>query len=131
MLHEVTEELQCEESMEEASLMEEVHEIVKEFQESPQLLMKYYQPEVYFSSGIENKNKKNFVKVITLNLTRGVTFQVTIAGVNCNAFIDTGATRSCISETFYNQLMLPWLLKAFCLVVTSASGITLCPMGIV
>ena len=27
--------------------------------------------------------------------------------------------------------MLPWLLKAFHLAVTSASGSTLCPMGIV
>ena len=31
----VTEELQCEESMEEADSMEEVHEIVKEFQDFP------------------------------------------------------------------------------------------------
>ena len=35
MLDEVMEELQCEESMEEASAMEEVHEIFKEFQEPP------------------------------------------------------------------------------------------------
>ena len=35
VLDNVTENLQCKESMEEASLMEEVHEIVKEFQESP------------------------------------------------------------------------------------------------
>ena len=35
VLDAVTEEFQCEESMEEASLMEEVHEIVKEFQEFP------------------------------------------------------------------------------------------------
>ena len=36
-----------------------------------------------------------------------------------------------MSEIFYNQLMLPQLIKAFHLVVTSASGSTLCPMGIV
>ena len=35
-LDKVTEELQCKESIEEANLMEKVHEIVKEFQESPQ-----------------------------------------------------------------------------------------------
>ena len=35
MLDEVTEEFQCEESMEEAGSIEEVHDIVKEFQESP------------------------------------------------------------------------------------------------
>ena len=69
--------------------------------------------------------------VITLSLTRGATFPVTIAGVNCNALINRGAMRSCLSETFYNQLILPWLLKAFCLLVTSASGSILCPMAIV
>ena len=31
----ITEELQCKESIEEANLMEEVHKIVEEFQESP------------------------------------------------------------------------------------------------
>ena len=36
MLDEVTEEFQCEERTKEASSIEEVHEIVKEFQEFPQ-----------------------------------------------------------------------------------------------
>ena len=37
VLDEVTEELQCRESTEEASSMDEVHEIVKEFQEPPSM----------------------------------------------------------------------------------------------
>ena len=86
---------------------------------------------MYFASKNEDKTKEEFVKVITLSLTRDAAFPITIAGVNCNALINTGATRSCISDTFYNQLILPKLLKAFHLVVTSASGSTLCPMGIV
>ena len=90
--------------------------------------MKCYQPEVNFASEIADKNKEEFMEVITLILTRGATFPITISSVNCNALINTGATRSCITETIYNQLMLPWLLKAFCLLVTSASGSTLCPM---
>ena len=93
--------------------------------------MKCYQLDVHFANEIEDMNKEDFVEVILLSLTRGATFPVTIAGVNCNALIDTNAARSCISETFYNQLMLPQLLKAFHPVVTSASGSTLCPMGIV
>ena len=92
--------------------------------------MKCYQPEVYFASVIEDKNKEEFVKVIMLSLTKGAAFPVTIAGVSCNVLINTSAMRSCISETFCNQVMLPWLLKAFCLLVASASGSTLCPMGI-
>ena len=44
------------------------------------------------------------MEVITLSLTRGATFSVTIAGVNGNALMDTGTTRSCISETFLISL---------------------------
>ena len=62
--------------------------------------MKCYQPDVYFASEIEDKIKEEFVEVITLSLTRSVTFPVTIAGFNCNALINTGTIRSCISETF-------------------------------
>ena len=36
VLYVVTEALKCEESVKEANSIEEVHEIVKEFQESPQ-----------------------------------------------------------------------------------------------
>ena len=36
VIDEVTKELQCEESVEEASSKKKVHEIVEEFQESPQ-----------------------------------------------------------------------------------------------
>ena len=73
--------------------MEEVHEIAKEFQESSKCLMKCYQPEMYFTSEIEDKNKEEFVEVITVSLTKGATFPVTVAGVNCNAPIDIPATR--------------------------------------
>ena len=84
-----------------------------------------------FDNEIENKNKEEFMEVITLILTRGATFPVTTVGVDCNALTSTSATKSCISETFYNQLVLSWLLKAFHLVVTSTSFSILCPMGIV
>ena len=95
------------------------------------MTMKCYQPEVYFASEIEDNNKQKFMEVVTLNLAGCATFPVTTAGVTCNALTDTSAIRSCINEAYYNQLMLLWLLKAFCFPVTSASGSTLCPMGIV
>ena len=80
--------------------------------------MECYQPGVYFTSAIDDKNKEEFVEVITLSMTGGVTFPVTNAGVHCNPLIDTSAKRSCTSETFYNKLMLPWLLKSFYITVT-------------
>ena len=71
------------------------------------------------------------MKVITLSVTSNAAFPVTIPGANCNTLTDTGVMRSCISETFYNQLMLPWLLKAYCLLVTSASDSTTSTKGII
>ena len=53
--------------------------------------MKCYQPEVYFASEIEDKNKEEFVEVITLSLSSGAAFPVTITGVNYNALINTSA----------------------------------------
>ena len=66
--------------------------------------MKCYQPEVYFASEIEDKNTEEFMEVISLTLTRGTTFPVTIAGVSFNALINTSATRSYISYTFISNL---------------------------
>ena len=62
--------------------------------------MKCYQPEKYFINEIEDRNKEEFMEVITLSFTRGETFLVTVAGINCNALINTGAKRTCISKTF-------------------------------
>ena len=42
--------------------------------------MKCYQPEVYFASEIEDKNKEEFMEVVTLSLTEGAIFPVTDAG---------------------------------------------------
>ena len=131
MLDKVNKELQSKENVEEADLMEEIYKIVEEFQESSLSLMKCRQSDVYFTSEIEDKNKKKFMEVITLSFTRSATFPVTISGVNCNVLIDTAAMRSCKRETFYNQLVLPHLLKTFHLSVTSASGSTLRQMGII
>ena len=64
--------------MEEANLIEEVHEISG----VPRWQMKCYQPEVYFAGKIKDKYKEEFVEVITLSLTESATFLVTIGGVN-------------------------------------------------
>ena len=67
--------------------------------------MKCYQPDVHFINENEYKNREEFVEVISPSLSRGATFLVTIAGVNCNALIDTSAMRSCISKIFYLSLI--------------------------
>ena len=48
-----------------------------------------------------------------------------------NALVDTGATRSCLSEEYYQQLLLPGLKPVHKLQVRTASGSSLCPTGTV
>ena len=99
VLDEVTEEIQCEEIAEEANSVEEVLEIAEQFQDYF-LAMTDEMPEVYFTSEIKDKDKEEFVEVITLSLTSGAAFLVIVTGDICNTLTDTGATRSCISKTF-------------------------------
>ena len=47
----------------------------------------------------------------------------------CNALIDTGTRRSCLSEEYYQQLLLPGLKPVHKLQVRTASGSSLCPTG--
>ena len=63
--------------------------------------------------------------------SKGTTFQTKLGDVICNALVDTGASRSCISESFYRKLNLP-PFKALCRTnVRSATGSNLVPLGIV
>ena len=50
--------------------------------------------------------------------------------VKCNALVDTGATRSCISKEFYQQLMQPQIRSLYQMTVVSATGSNVKPMGI-
>ena len=62
---------------------------------------------------------------------QGTTFPTKVGSTLCNALIDTGATKSCMSETYYKTLYL----DSICLVsrtrVRSVTGSNLSPLGIV
>ena len=49
--------------------------------------------------------------------------------VKCNALVDTGATRSCISNKFYQQLMQPQIRSLYQMTVVSAMGSNVKPLG--
>ena len=59
----------------------------------------------------------------------GPTVPATLEHTLCNALVDTGATRSCLSEEYYQQLLLPGLKPVHELQVRTASGSSLCPTG--
>ena len=46
----------------------------------------------------------NHTEEVIIGTEQGTTFPTKIGTTMCNALIDTGATKSCISETYYQQL---------------------------
>ena len=49
----------------------------------------------------------------------------------CNALMDTGATRCCMSEAYYRKLQLPEVQPLHNVSVWSATGSNIAPMGLV
>ena len=47
--------------------------------------------------------------MVTVGTTVGATVPATLEHTLCNALVDTGTTRSCLSEDYYQQLLLPGL----------------------
>ena len=60
----------------------------------------------------------------------GATIPVAFGQTRCNVLIDTGAMKSCMSQTFHEQLMLPTMRSIYTYQVKSATGSNLCPVEI-
>ena len=69
--------------------------------------------------------------MVTVGTTVRATVPATLEHTLCNALVDTGTTRSCLSEEYYQQLLLPGLKPVHKLQVRTASGSSLCPTGTV
>ena len=69
--------------------------------------------------------------MVTVGTTVGATVPATLEHTLCNALVDMGTTRSCLSEEYYQQLLLPGLKPVHKLQVRTASGSSLCPTGTV
>ena len=96
----------------------------------PRFLWKGYNPTVYYKSVERGKYCKNCndghwpkeIHQVIAGSERVTTFPATINQTICNALIDTGASRSCISETFYQQMILPPVQELLRTHVRSATG---------
>ena len=69
-----------------------------------------YKPEQYFVSKEEPKipfwkQVKGYITEVTVGSTKGATVPVQIGSSKCNALIDTGASKSVMSEEYFQQLM--------------------------
>ena len=62
---------------------------------------------------------------------QGTTFPTKIGTTICNALIDTGATRCCLSEKYYRKLQLTQIHLLQNVNVRSATGSNLAPMVLI
>ena len=69
------------------------------------------------------------VQQVIIGTERGTTFHKDIQGLKCNALIDIGATRSCISEAYCKTFPQQNLKGLHRVAVRSASGSSLAPVG--
>ena len=60
----------------------------------------------------------------------GATIPTTFGQTMCNVLIDTGAMKSCMTQTYYQQLMLSSMRPIHTYQVKSATGSNLYPLGI-
>ena len=68
---------------------------------------------------------------VIIGTEQGTTFPTKIGTSLCNALIDTGAMKSCISERYYQQLPTIQIQKLDHISVKSATGSNLTPLGII
>ena len=68
---------------------------------------------------------------VIIGSEQGTTFPTKVGSTLCNALIDTGATKSCMSESYYKMLHLDSIHSVINARVRSATGSNLSPLGIV
>ena len=100
-------------------------------------MWKGYNPAVYYRTiekgkyckGCNDRHQREDVHQVIVGSEKGTTFPAIINQTTCNALIDTGASRSCMSEAFYKQLNLPPIQELLRVHVRSAAGGSLSPLG--
>ena len=102
-------------------------------------ILENYEPTKYYKDietthcQLDNQDEYNInhAEEVIIGLELGTTFQTKIGTTECNALIDTGATRCCISEEYYRKLQLSKIHLLQNVSVRSATGSNLPPMGLV
>ena len=73
----------------------------------------------------------NHTEEVIVGTKQGATFPTKIGTSMCNALIDTGTTKSCISERYYQQLPSTKMQCLKNISVKSATGSNLTPLGMI
>ena len=73
----------------------------------------------------------NHTEEVMIGSEQGTTFPIRVSTTVCNALIDPGATRCCMSEEYYKKLQLLKIHLFQNVSVSSATGSNLAPVGLV
>ena len=73
----------------------------------------------------------NHTEEVIIGSEQGTTFPTKTGTTMCNALIDTGVTRCCMSEKYYKKLQLAKIHLLQNVNVRSATGSNLAPVGLV
>ena len=85
-------------------------------------------PEKY----LPNKTEKEYIEEVVIGKEEKALILAKIQKKKkCKALIDTGASRSCMSEKNYHELQLPPFSELFAVKVTSATGTPIEVLGVV
>ena len=71
------------------------------------------------------------IEQVVIGSEKGTAFPIDIQGTKCNALIDTGASRSCISEAYFKTLPQQTLKGEHRVAVQYVSGSSLAPLGFI
>ena len=78
-----------------------------------------------------SKQDINHMEEVIICTGQGTTFPTKISTSMCNALINTGATRSCISEKYYQHLPSTRIHHLKNISIRSATGSNLTPLGVI
>ena len=94
----------------------------------PNLYYKDIEAALHQSENLDEYGIDHTEEVI-MGLEQGTTFPTKMGTTVCNALIDTGVTRCCISEEYYRKLLLTKIHLLQNVNVRSATGDNLAPIG--
>ena len=79
----------------------------------------------------DDMEMSNHTEEVIIGTEQGTTFPTKMGTLICNALIDTGATKSCISEKYYQSLPLTKIDILWNISERSATSGNLTPLGLI
>ena len=79
----------------------------------------------------DDMEMSNHTEEVIIGMQQGTTFPTKMGTSMCNALIDTGATKSCISEKYYQSLPTTKIDILQNISVRSATGSNVTPLGLI